>query len=76
MAKYLQVRKNGQITLPASILQEAKLKDGDLLEAVIASDGSIRLIPKTGDDHAAIEKHQLQDITWSRKQKRKKAGKK
>ena len=80
MAEYLQVRSNGQITLPATTRRKANLKEGDLLEAVVEQDGSIRLLPKTMVDRALveklIEKQQLQDIAWAMKQKRKKAGKK
>ena len=80
MAEYLQVRSNGQITLPASTRRKANLKEGDLLEAVVEQDGSIRLLPKTMVDRALVEKltekQQLQDIVWATKQKRKKAGKK
>jgi AbrB family looped-hinge helix DNA binding protein len=47
MAEYLQVRSNGQITLPAATRRKAKLQEGDLLEAVVEADGSIRLVPKT-----------------------------
>ncbi len=80
MAEYLQVRSNGQITLPASMCRKANLKEGDLLEAVVEQDGSIRLLPKTLVDRSLMEqlteKQQLQDIAWATKQKRKKAGKK
>ena len=80
MAEYLQVRSNGQITLPASTRRKANLKEGDLLEAVVEQDGSIRLLPKTMVDRALVEKlaekQQLQDISWATKQKRNKAGKK
>ena len=79
MAEYLQVRSNGQITLPASTRRKANLKEGDLLEAVVEQDGSIRLLPKTMVDRALVEKltekQQLQDIAWATKQKRKKAEK-
>ena len=80
MAEYLQVRSNGQITLPASTRRKANLKEGDLLEAVVEKDGSIHLLPKTMVDRALVEKltekQQLQDIAWATEQKRKKAGKK
>ena len=42
----LQVRSNGQITLPASIRRQANLKEGDALEVIVETDGSLRLIPK------------------------------
>lgn len=74
MSAYLQIRSNGQITLPAATRRKANRKEGDLLEAVIEQDGSIRLLPKTAVDRALAEKHQLQDIAWAVKQKRK-AGK-
>ena len=80
MAEYLQVRSNGQITLPASTRRKANLKEGDLLEAVVEQDGTIRLLPKTMVDRALVEKltekQQLQDIAWVTKHKRKRAGKK
>ena len=80
MAEYLQVRSNGQITLPASTRRKANLKEGDLLEAVVEQDGSIRLLPKTMVDRALVEKltekQQLKDIAWATKHKRKRAGKK
>lgn len=80
MAEYLQVRSNGQITLPASTRRKANLKEGDLLEAVVEQDGSIRLLPKTMVDRALVEKltekQQLQDIAWAVKQKKKRGGKK
>jgi AbrB family looped-hinge helix DNA binding protein len=74
------ISKDLQITLPASTRRKANLKEGDLLEAVVERDGSIRLLPKTMVDRALVEqlteKQQLQDIAWATKQKRKKAGKK
>jgi AbrB family looped-hinge helix DNA binding protein len=42
----LQIRSNGQITLPASVRRQAKLKEGDALEVIIEPDGSLHLIPK------------------------------
>lgn len=42
----LQIRSNGQITLPASVRREANLREGDTLEVVVEADGSLRLIPK------------------------------
>ena len=42
----LQIRSNGQITLPSSIRQQANLKEGDTLEVLIEQDGSLRLVPK------------------------------
>ena len=69
MSEYLQVRSNGQITLPADTRRKAKLREGDLLEAVVEEDGSIRLVPKTAVDRALAEKYQLKDVAWARKQK-------
>lgn len=46
MSTFLQIRSNGQITLPASIRRQAKLKDGDTLEVVVEEDGVIHLIPQ------------------------------
>lgn len=65
MADYLQVRSNGQITLPAQARRKAKLNEGDLLEVIVEEDGSIRLVPKLPIDRALAEKHQLADIAWA-----------
>jgi AbrB family looped-hinge helix DNA binding protein len=70
MAEYLQVRSNGQITLPAATRRKARLQEGDLLEAVVEEDGSIRLVPKTLLDRALAEQYQLKDIDWALKQKK------
>jgi len=44
MAKILiQIRQNGQITLPAIARRQANLKEGDTLELTIEKDGSLRL---------------------------------
>jgi AbrB family looped-hinge helix DNA binding protein len=72
MSEYLQVRSNGQITLPAPARRKAKLNEGDLLEVRVEEDGSIRLIPKMPIDRALAEKYQLADVNWSVKQKGKK----
>jgi len=72
MSEYLQVRSNGQITLPAHTRRKAKLNEGDLLEVVVEQDGSIRLVPKLPIDRALAEKYQLADIDWALKQKGKK----
>ena len=72
MSEYLQVRSNGQITLPAPTRRKAKLNEGDLLEAIVEADGSIRLIPKLPIDRALAEKYQIADINWAVKQKGKK----
>jgi hypothetical protein len=56
------------------------LKEDDVLEAIVETDGSIQLLLKLAVDSALLEmlagKQQLQDIAWSAKHKRKKAGKK
>jgi AbrB family looped-hinge helix DNA binding protein len=72
MSEYLQVRSNGQITLPAPARRKAKLNEGDLLEVFVEEDGSIRLVPKLPVDRALAEKYQLTDINWAVKQKGKK----
>lgn len=72
MSEYLQVRSNGQITLPAPTRRKAKIKEGDLLEAIVENDGSIRLVPKMAIDRALAEQYQLKDIEWAAKQKGKK----
>ena len=70
MPEYLQVRSNGQITLPAATRRKAKLQEGDLLEVVFEEDGSIRLVPKTPVDRKLAEQYQLKDVNWARKQKK------
>jgi AbrB family looped-hinge helix DNA binding protein len=70
MSEYLQVRSNGQITLPAATRRKAKLQEGDLLEALVEQDGSIRLMPKTAMDRVLAEKYQLKDVAWALKQKK------
>lgn len=70
MSEYLQVRSNGQITLPADARRRANLREGDLLEVVVDEDGSIHLVPKTAIDRSLAEKQQLQDIAWAKKQKK------
>ena len=70
LSEYLQVRSNGQITLPANTRRKAQLQEGDLLEAVVEEDGSIRLVPKTAVDRMLAEKHQLKDVKWVLKQKK------
>lgn len=69
MSEFLQVRTNGQITLPAATRRKAKVEEGDLLEAIVEADGSIRLVPKTAVDRALAEKYQLEDVAWAMKQK-------
>jgi AbrB family looped-hinge helix DNA binding protein len=72
MSEFLQIRSNGQITLPAQTRRKAKISEGDLLEAIVEEDGSIRLVPKLAVDRALAEKYQLNDIAWAAKQKGKK----
>jgi AbrB family looped-hinge helix DNA binding protein len=69
MSDYLQIRSNGQITLPAPTRRKAKIKEGDLLEVIVEEDGSIRLVPKVAIDRALAEQYQLADIEWAVKQK-------
>ncbi len=45
MSTILQIRSNGQITLPAAIRRQARLEEGDALEVAIEEDGTIRLKP-------------------------------
>ncbi len=52
MSIVLQVRSNGQITLPTAIRRQARLKEGDILEVIVEEDGSIHLIPKVAIDRA------------------------
>jgi AbrB family looped-hinge helix DNA binding protein len=70
MAEYLQVRSNGQITLPAATRRQAKLQEGDLLEAIVETDGSIRLVPKTPVDRKLADQYQMTDIQWATNQKK------
>ncbi len=72
MSEYLQVRSNGQITLPAQTRRKAKISEGDLLEAIVDADGVIRLVPKLAVDRVLAEKYQLDDAAWALKQKGKK----
>ena len=48
----LQIRANGQITLPTSIRRKTNLKSGDLLDVKIEEDGSIRLTPQVAIDRS------------------------
>lgn len=72
MSEFLQIRSNGQITLPVPTRRKAKVEEGDLLEAIVEDDGSIRLVPKLAVDRSLAEKFQLADIEWAAKQKGKK----
>jgi AbrB family looped-hinge helix DNA binding protein len=56
----LQVRSNGQITLPAAVRSKANLKEGDLLEVVVEVDGTVRLVPQI-----AVERSQA--YFWTRR---------
>jgi AbrB family looped-hinge helix DNA binding protein len=69
MSEFLQVRTNGQITLPAITRRKARLEEGDLLEAIVEEDGSIRLVPKMAVDRVLAEKYQLEDVSWALKHK-------
>jgi AbrB family looped-hinge helix DNA binding protein len=44
MSTNLRIRRNGQITLPASIRREANLQAGDTLEVIVEEDGVICLV--------------------------------
>lgn len=46
----LQIRSNGQITLPANLRRLANFTEGDLLEASITDDGTLCLKPKIAID--------------------------
>jgi AbrB family looped-hinge helix DNA binding protein len=48
----LQIRSNGQITLPTALRRKANLKEGDLLVADLEEDGSIRLVPQVAIDRS------------------------
>lgn len=50
----LQVKHNGEIVLPSIFRDKANLHEGDLLEAVLEVDGTVRLIPQKvkADDQA------------------------
>jgi len=52
MSTVLQIRSNGQITLPTSVRRQARLKEGDLLEVLVEDDGSLRLVPKIAIDRS------------------------
>ena len=56
----LQVRSNGQITLPTNVRRKANLKEGDLLEVVVDADGTVRLVPQI-----AVERSQA--YFWTRR---------
>jgi bifunctional DNA-binding transcriptional regulator/antitoxin component of YhaV-PrlF toxin-antitoxin module len=69
MKEYLQIRNNGEITLPPAICRAAKLQEGDLLEAAVEEEGSICLVPKGTEIRKLVEQSQLKDIDWTSKQK-------
>jgi len=52
MSIVLQVRSNGQITLPTAIRRQVDLKEGDILEVIVEEDGSLHLIPKVAIDRS------------------------
>ena len=52
MSIVLQIRSNGQITLPASVRKQVHLKEGDLLEVVVEEDGTLRLTPQVAIDRS------------------------
>ena len=56
----LQVRSNGQITLPSGIRRKANIKEGDLLEIVVEADGTLRLVPQ-------IAVNRSQAYFWTRR---------
>ena len=58
MDTVLQVRSNGQITLPANVRRQAKIREGDLLEVKVGEDGTIWLVPQV-----AIERSQAYFFT-------------
>jgi bifunctional DNA-binding transcriptional regulator/antitoxin component of YhaV-PrlF toxin-antitoxin module len=63
--EYLQVGKNRKITLPAPTRRKAKIAEDDLLEAVVETDGTVRLEPKLTTDRSLVEKYQLDDVAWA-----------
>lgn len=52
MSTVLQIRSNGQITLPTFVRRQANLREGDLLEVALEPDGSLRLTPKVAIDRS------------------------
>jgi len=52
MTVLIQIRSNGQITLPAAVRRQANLKEGDTLELSIDEDGALRLLPKVAIDRS------------------------
>jgi len=52
MSTLLQIRINGQITLPAAVRRQANLKEGDTLELSVSDDGALHLLPKLAIDRS------------------------
>jgi AbrB family looped-hinge helix DNA binding protein len=52
MSILLQIRSNGQITLPASVRRQANLKERHTLELTISEDGTLFLSPKIAIDRS------------------------
>lgn len=52
MSILLQIRSNGQITLPATVRRQANLKVGDTLELHVGEDGILYLSPKIAIDRS------------------------
>ena len=55
MKEYLELGKDGQLTLPPSICRAAKIQEGHLLKAAIDDDGSIRLMPLSAKERELVE---------------------
>ena len=45
MDTILQIRSNGQLTLPASLRHKHNIKEGDVYRLEVGEDGTILLIP-------------------------------
>lgn len=70
MPEYLRVRCNGRITIPAATRRKMNLQEGDLLEAIVEEDGSVRLVPQPSVSRKLAEQTQLRDIDWALSQKK------
>jgi AbrB family looped-hinge helix DNA binding protein len=57
---FLQVKHNGEIVLPPTLRNRAKLKEGDLLEVILEADGTVRLVPQRVKDDS-------QSYFWTRR---------
>jgi AbrB family looped-hinge helix DNA binding protein len=66
MKEYVELGKDGQLILPASIRRAAKLQEGDVLKVVIDEDSSIHLMAVTAAEQKLIEQSQLKDIRKAR----------